>query len=99
MTIERTETITREVLYRLIDELPDFTLPTVEHYLTTLRDDSLIQSLANAPLEDEELSEGEQAMLARAEEKRAWRGSIRHQRGTGTRARRVSRSLSIWRWY
>ena len=77
VTIERAETITREALYRLIDELPDFTLPTVEQYLTTLRDDPLIQSLANAPLEDEELSEEEQAMLARAEEKRA-RGEARY---------------------
>ena len=58
--------ITKDDLHRLIDQLPEAAVPTVAQYLTTIKDDPLLQALASAPLEDEELSAEEAAALARA---------------------------------
>ena len=57
---------TKEALHRLIEELPETALPVAEHYLASIRDDPLLCALANAPLEDEELSPEEEAALAEA---------------------------------
>jgi len=63
--------ITREVLYRLIDELPDEELEAAREALLELRargESSLPPILANAPLDDEAESDEERAAVAEAEE-------------------------------
>jgi hypothetical protein len=44
---------TKEALHGLIDELPDYALAEAEHYLTALRDDTILQTLMAAPYDDE----------------------------------------------
>jgi hypothetical protein len=60
---------TKETVHRLVDELPEAVLPVVERYLTTIHQDPLIHVLANAPIEDEELTLEERAALAAAWER------------------------------
>jgi hypothetical protein len=63
--------ITREVLYRLIDELPDEELEAAREVLLELRaraESPLPDVLANAPLDDEAESDEERAAVAEAEE-------------------------------
>ena len=67
---------TKEALHRLIDELPDDTLPAVERYLVSVRDDPVLRSLMAAPEEDEELSPDEEARMVAAWERHA-RGEAR----------------------
>ena len=62
---------TKDVLHRLIDELPETALPVVERYLTSVRDDPVLHALLTAPEEDEELSPEEEAALAEARARRA----------------------------
>jgi hypothetical protein len=66
---------TKEAIHRLLDELPESVLPIVEQYLAAMRDDPFILALANAPVEDEELSPEDEAALAAAWE--------RYENGTG----------------
>ena len=47
---------TKEALHRLIEELPDDTLPGVERYLAAVRDDPMMRILMAAPLDDEPTS-------------------------------------------
>ncbi len=52
---------TKEVLHRLIDELPDDALPGVERYLAAVRDDPMMRILLAAPLDDEPTTPEEDA--------------------------------------
>ena len=71
MATETTPT-TRAELYALVDALPDTELSEAKRYLTGLgiTDDPVLRAALLAPLEDEELSEEEEAALARAWERR-----------------------------
>ena len=60
----------RRRLHRLVDELPDGEVHAAERYLEYLRDvprDQLLRALANAPVDDEPLTEGDIAALAEAD--------------------------------
>lgn len=58
---------TREALYHLIDELPDEALPAAERELSALRTHrGLPRVLAEAPIDDETLTDEDRAALAEA---------------------------------
>ena len=56
----------RERVHLLVDQLSDRELTTAEHMLTKIRqeDDPVMRALANAPVDDEPLTPGEEAALA-----------------------------------
>ena len=60
---------TKEALHRLIDELPENTLPGVERYLSSVRDDSMMRALLAAPLDDEPTTAEEDASAREALER------------------------------
>ena len=60
---------TKEALHRLIDELPDRMLPGVERYLSTVRDDPMMQALLAAPLDDEPTTAEEDSSAGEAIER------------------------------
>lgn len=60
---------TKDALHRLIDELPEDTLPGVERYLTTVRNDPMMRRLASAPLDDEATTPEEDASAREAIER------------------------------
>lgn len=66
---------TKEALYRLIDELPENTLPAIERYLASVRDDPMIRVLLAAQEEDEPTSPEEDAS-AREARRRYRRGDF-----------------------
>ena len=55
----------RGLLHAVIDALPDEALDEVSRYLAAHCDHPVLRSLLLAPLEDEELSPEEEALLAR----------------------------------
>jgi hypothetical protein len=60
--------MTRDALYRLVDELPDEVMDAAGEYLAALRDDPLLRTLLAAPWDDEPETEAERAAVAAAEE-------------------------------
>ncbi|HZU26762.1 MAG TPA: hypothetical protein VFA04_14650 [Bryobacteraceae bacterium] len=66
---------TRQIAHELIDRLPETQLSGLVHFLETIVDPVAV-ALANAPLEDEEISEDEEREVAEAREslKRNGRG-------------------------
>ena len=60
---------TKEALHRLIDELPEDTLPAVERYLASVRDDPMLRVLLTAPEDDEPSSPAEVASARAARER------------------------------
>ena len=60
--------MTRDTLYRLVDELPDDAMDAAAEYLAALRDDPLLRALLAAPWDDEPETDAERAAVAEAEE-------------------------------
>ena len=61
--------VTREALYRLIDDLPDDALLEAERSLKALGEpdaDTFLRTLRDAPLDDEEETDEERALVAEA---------------------------------
>ena len=60
-------TATRDELHRLVDQVPDTEIPSVARYLRRrTRRPTLDEVLANAPVDDEPLTDADRAALARA---------------------------------
>ncbi len=58
---------TRDELHRLVDQVPDTEIPSVARYLRRrTRRPTLDEVLANAPIDDEPLTDADRAALARA---------------------------------
>lgn len=60
---------TKEALHRLIDGLPENTLPSIEGYLAAVRDDAMLRTLMTAPLDDEPTTGEEDASVREARER------------------------------
>ena len=75
MTLGRQAPTIKEAIHRLLDEgidtLPETALPTLEWYLSSVRNDPVLHSLLTAPEEDEALSPEEEAAIAEARARRA----------------------------
>ena len=60
---------TKDALHRLIDELPEEALPSVERYLASVRDDPMLRVLLAAPNDDEPTTAEEDASAREARQR------------------------------
>lgn len=58
----------REILHRLLDGVPDVDLPSVKRYLESLRGGAAIRAARLAPIDDEAVTPGDAAAMARTDE-------------------------------
>lgn len=85
--LKETPVTTREQLHHLIDRLPDEDLPAVQRVLSALCEtaDLALSALAEAPLDDEPLTDEDEAAIAE--------GWEHHRAGKGISAEDAKRLL------
>ncbi len=81
-------TETRQIAHQLIDRLPETQLSGLVRFLETILD-PVTAALANAPLEDEQISEQEERAV---EEAREW---VKHNGGKGIPHDEAMRRLGL----
>jgi len=71
----------RDELHALVDQLPDEELDTAHRFVEYLRHhgDPLLKKLMDAPLDDEPVTEEEEALVAEAREELARGETIAHE--------------------